>query len=118
VSADIRANVNSTATCEGRRGMQVIVGYEPDYLPTFGSKLVRACDRGGFRRRAIAVGRDRLDKGAVRDQGQYPRIDVIVMENRIGCGKRGTRALGKQVRVCGIRANQKDAAASRTRRNW
>jgi hypothetical protein len=74
--------------------MPVIVGYEPDYPPTFGSKLARACDRGGFRRRAIAVRRDRLDKGAVRDQGQYPRIDVIAMENRISRGKRGARRRG------------------------
>ena len=79
--------------------MPVIVGYEPDYPPTFGSKLARAGDRGGFRRRTIAVGRDRLDKGAAWDQGQYLRIDVIVMENRIGRGKRGARRPAKRVSV-------------------
>jgi hypothetical protein len=106
------------ATCESQRGMPtIIVGYEPDYPPTFGSKFARAGDRGGLLRRAIGAGRDRLDKGAVRDQGQYPRIDVIVMENRIGRGKRGARGPGKLVRVCGIRADQKDAAAGRTWRN-
>ena len=115
MNADIRANMDSAASCESLRGMPVIVGDEPDYPPTFGSKLARAGDRGGFRGRAIAVGRDWLDKGAVRDQGQYPRIDVIVMENRISRGKCSARRPAKQVRVCGIWADQKDAAASRTR---
>ena len=109
--------MDGAASCESRRGRPIIVGYEPDYPPTFGSKLARAGDRGGLRRCAIGAARDRLDEGAVRDQGQYPRIDVIVMENRIGRGKRRARGPGKPVRVCGIRAKQKDAAASRAWRN-
>ena len=72
--------------CKRSRGVAIIVGDEPDHPPTFGCKLARAGDREGFRRRAIDVGRDRLDKGAVRYQAQYPRIDIIIVENCIGCG--------------------------------
>jgi hypothetical protein len=43
-----------------------------------------------------------LDKGAVTDQGQYARIEVIVMENRISRGKCSARWPVKQVSVCGI----------------